>query len=396
MPSVVSSGCVVRSCSVTMWWSKSYCVLQSTTLYYKVLFQYYISTSLCCKVLVCTPLYYSVLQGTMAYYSSSTLTYKVLLQYYSVLQSNAHDWSSSHMKHMKGHLQCAEQQASPSNLTKDCACHAKWLSWSILLTYERSFTMRGATVSPSNVTKCCACDEKWFSWLTLLTYETSFTISGATGVTLQAHQRLCLPQKMTLMIDPSHIWNVIYNKRSNRCHPSTSSNAAPATKHDSHDWFCPHMNVIYDAWSSRCHPPGSSNTAPATQDDFHDWSSHIWNVFYNAPSNKSHLPTSPNSPPATRKAPFMIDPSHMTHEASFTMRGATKVTLQPHQILPRMPHKMAFQNWRETCPKQMKRHLHCGADLSMIGASHPPVRRGYLSRLGDAFCIEKYKMSRSG
>ena len=37
-------------------------------------------------------------------------------------QNKSHDSSASHMKR---HLQCAEQQASPSNLTKDCTCHAK-------------------------------------------------------------------------------------------------------------------------------------------------------------------------------------------------------------------------------------------------------------------------------
>ena len=64
---------------------------------------------------------------------------------------------------MKRHLQCAEQQASPSNLTKYCACHAKWLSWLIFVTYGTSFTMRGAT-----------------------------------GITLQPHQILRLPRKSTL------------------------------------------------------------------------------------------------------------------------------------------------------------------------------------------------------
>ena len=33
---------------------------------------------------------------------------------------------------MKRHLDCGEQQDSPSNVTKYCACHAKWLAWSIL------------------------------------------------------------------------------------------------------------------------------------------------------------------------------------------------------------------------------------------------------------------------
>ena len=64
---------------------------------------------------------------------------------------------------MKRHLQCAEQQVSPSNLTKYCACHEKWLDCFIVLTYETSFAMRGAT-----------------------------------GVTIQPHQILLLPRKMTL------------------------------------------------------------------------------------------------------------------------------------------------------------------------------------------------------
>ena len=44
-----------------------------------------------------------------------------------------------------------------------------------------------------------------------VTYETSFTMRGATNVTGQVHQILRLPRKMNLMIDPRHIWNVIYN-----------------------------------------------------------------------------------------------------------------------------------------------------------------------------------------
>ena len=107
-------------------------------------------------------------------------------------QNESHDWSASHMKR---HLQCAEQQASPSNFTKYCACQAKWISWLIHITYETSFTMRGATVN-----------------------------------TLQPHQILRLPRKMNLMIDPHHIWNVIYNVRSNSQHPPTSPNTAPATQ----------------------------------------------------------------------------------------------------------------------------------------------------------------------
>ena len=98
---------------------------------------------------------------------------------------------------MKRHLQCAEQQASRSNLTKYCTCHAESIAY-----------------------------------LVLITYETSFTVRGATGVTIQPHQILHLPRKMTRLLYRPHIWNVISNARSNRCHYPTSPNTAPATKND--------------------------------------------------------------------------------------------------------------------------------------------------------------------
>ena len=96
---------------------------------------------------------------------------------------------------MKPHLQCAEQQVSRSNLTKYCACHAKRLTYWVLITYETSFTMRGAT-----------------------------------GVTIQPHQILRLSRTKTHILSPHHIWNVIYSARSNRCHDPTSPNTAPATQ----------------------------------------------------------------------------------------------------------------------------------------------------------------------
>ena len=107
-------------------------------------------------------------------------------------QNESHDWSASHMQR---HLQCAEQKASPSNLTKYCACHAKWISWLIALTYETSLPMRRAA-----------------------------------RVTLPLHQVLRLPRKMNLMFDPHHIWNVISNARSNRHQSPTSPNTAPTTQ----------------------------------------------------------------------------------------------------------------------------------------------------------------------
>ena len=202
---------------------------------------------------------------------------------------------------MKRHLQCAEEQISSSNITKSCACHAKWLASSILVKYETLFTMRGGTdlilqhhqmlrlprkmtriiyprdiwnvianarsnkhhpptspntapatqndshdscpshttrhlqcaeqqISSSNITKCCACHAKWLASSILVTYETSFTMRGATCITFQPHQVLPLPRKMMRIIDCRDICNVIYNARSNRHHPPTSPNTAPATQ----------------------------------------------------------------------------------------------------------------------------------------------------------------------
>ena len=59
---------------------------------------------------------------------------------------------------------------------------------------------------------------------------------GATGNTLQPHQILPLPRIMNVMIEPHHRWNVIYNAQSNRQHPPTSPNIAPATHNECHDW----------------------------------------------------------------------------------------------------------------------------------------------------------------
>ena len=95
----------------------------------------------------------------------------------------------------KPHLQCAEQQVSRSNLTKYCACHAERLTYLVIITYETSFTMRGAT-----------------------------------GVTIQPHQILRLSRRKTRILSPHRIWNVIYSARSNRCHHPTSPNTAPVTQ----------------------------------------------------------------------------------------------------------------------------------------------------------------------
>ncbi len=65
--------------------------------------------------------------------------------------------------------------AISQNVTKCCACHEK---------------------SHSNFSKYCACHAKWISWLIRVTYETSFTMRGASTVSLQPHQILRLPRNL--------------------------------------------------------------------------------------------------------------------------------------------------------------------------------------------------------
>ena len=210
-------------------------------------------------------------------------------------QKECHDWSASHMKR---HLQCAERQASPCNLTKYCACHAK-----------------GMTV------------------LLLLTYETSFTIRGATGISLQPHQILRLPRKRNDSIVTAHIWNVIYNARSDRNLPPTSPNIAPATQKECHDWTASHMKRHLQC-AERQESPSNLTKYCACHAKGMSWLIRI------------------------------------TYETSFTMRGATGITLQPHRIL-RLPRKIALPNLREIYGKQLKRHFQCATDPRI--SDHDPT-----------------------
>ena len=179
---------------------------------------------------------------------------------------------------MKRHLQCAEQQSTPCNLTKFCACHAKWISWLIHITYETSFTMRGATVN-----------------------------------TLQPHQILRLPRKMNLMIDPHHIWNVIYNVRSNRHHPPTSPNTAPATQKESHDWSTSHMKRHLQCAEQQASPSNLTKYCACHA----KWIS--WLI-------------------------------RITYETSFTMHGATGISVQLHRTAPatQNDHPTSHRNWLKT------------------------------------------------
>ena len=374
---VAMSRCVVRSRCVG-WlgrWSggPQYTDLLRTTQYDKVLLQYYSCTT---KYYSCTTLYYSSTTPyytvLLQYYSVLHQYYKAILQHYSVLQTTtpallrttqyysvlqsttpvllcttkycsgttpcttkssfarrgaptspnavpatqngSHDWSSSHIWNVKRHLQCAtspnDAPATPNDPHEWCPSHMK-----------RHLQCAEQQVSYTKITKCCACHEKWLASLILVTFEMSFTMRGATGLILQRHQILCLPRKMTRIIDPRDIWNVIYNARSNRCHPPTSPSTVPATKNDSHHWSSWHMKRHL-----QCAEQQDSSSNVSKYCTCHakclSWVMSVSNVIYNARSNRHHPPTSPNAAPATQNCtPKSKKNSPKTVEASFPMCG---------------------------------------------------------------------------
>ena len=194
--------------------------------------------------------------------------------------------------HMKRHFQCAEQQVSPSNLTKYCACHEKWLDCFIVLTYETSFPMRGAT-----------------------------------GVTIQPHQILRLPRKMTLQDFKENLQKQV--KRHFQCGADPSM-IRPWSDHD------PTMKTqtatrLASEVTFRAHHEHFllKNTTFRAQSYIQTFTK------YCACHVKCHLNFTKYCACHAERLAYLV---LITYESSFTMRGATGVTIQPHQIL-RLPRR---------------------------------------------------------
>ena len=149
---------------------------------------------------------------------------------------------------MKRHLHYAEQRDSPSNLTKYCACHVKWLSWLILVTYETSFTSHRAYVSPLGI-----CIEK-------------YNISPS-GYLPKFHQVLHLQRKVTLqhqlIIGPATKSDTATSANislATKSDTATSANTAPTTKSDT-------ATVPNSALATKSDTPASRSIAPATKSE---------------------------------------------------------------------------------------------------------------------------------
>ena len=183
---------------------------------------------------------------------------------------------------MKPHWQCAEQQVSRSNLTKYCACHAERLTYLVLIAYETSFTMRGAT-----------------------------------GVPLQPPQILRLPRKMTRQNFKENVRKQV--KRHFQCGAdptmiracSENETVSPQPASQVRLLFELARSIFY--WKIQRFAPNltfkhSPNTVPATNSDTSTsrstapaTKSDTWPSPNIAPATKSDTWTSPNTAPVTQK-----------------------------------------------------------------------------------------------
>ena len=122
------------------------------------------------------------------------------------------------------------------------------------------------------------------------------------------------------MLDPRHIWNVIYNARSNRCHPPTSQ-------------------IL--------RLPGKM-----TLKIFTSFPKNRWNVIYNAGTIRAQhdhfvLKTTHTSRPRQNFTIYCACHEKWRSNLTKSCAAATKQTLQPHQIVQ---HKVALETWPNAAP----------------------------------------------
>ena len=324
------------------YWKSISPVLQSTTPYYKVLLQYY---SVPQSTTPYSP-YYKVL---LQYCKVLLQFYKVLLQYYPVLQSTTKYYSSTtkyYSSTTKYYSSTTKDDYRVLTSTTKQYCSALLCTTKYLKKYYSTVLLY--------TTKC-------YNILLLLKslHEMSLTLQGATGAILQRHQILCLTRKMIFMTDPCHIWNVIYNKRSNRQHPPSSPNlylprkrlswlmlithemsftmrgATEATlqhqqilclprKKNSHDWSWSHMNHHLQCAEQQMSTTHITTKYCTCHEKWLSW----WilftreTLFYIARSNRRHPPTSANTAPATKNDRPKYDRNLLkTAETSFSGRS---------------------------------------------------------------------------
>ena len=250
------------------------------------------------------------------YFSSSPRAFSIVKYNISrpILHSNLHQ-----ILHLprKVTLDLYQVLHLPRKVTLDlhqvyCTCHEKWH-----LTF----------------TKYCTCHQK----VTLeihqvlhlppkVTLELHQILRLPPKVTLELHEVLRLPRKVTRMVHPHHISNHIYNARSNRCHPPTSPNAAPATKNDT------------AKFQRKCPKTGETSFPMRGRSENDPSMIRPQNPNRNPPRNRGYFSSSPR---AFSIVKYNISRPILHSNLHQILHLPRKVTLDLHQVL-HLPRKVTL------------------------------------------------------
>ena len=224
---------------------------------------------------------------------------------------------------MKHHLQCAEQQESPSNITKYCACHERWHSCWSSSNMNRPVQCAEQHKTPSDITdplhatkfwpaawtqKSMNCSDQWKTDLRLFRDRSDHDPRlKSTSQPVRSPSLLFALWRRILRAKTEHF--------ALRLAPEISPNAAPATKSGAPTsplfLFC----ACREKWHSCFNPPHTWHVQYGTRINtsyppillrlprnltFMLNPPQIWNVQYKARSNTRHPPTLPNIAPATK------------------------------------------------------------------------------------------------
>ena len=241
-------------------------------------------------------------------------------------ENDSDDWS---LFHKKRPVQCAEQQEAPSSFTKNCA----WQWKMTLMIDDGSLSHMKCPVHcaeqqepASNFTKYFACHEVLIASANIKTI--TIRAWSEPDPTMKSSSRTRRFGDLTRPILETHfVWK-------------NTTFGAPAISQNFTKWCACHKKVTVQLHQILRLPRKMNLMIDPP---------HIWNVQYNARSNKRHPPASPKTAPGNRKWHGWL--ILVSHETSSTMRGATGLIRQVHQIL-RLPRKNESHDWSSSHMKR--------------------------------------------
>ena len=241
-------------------------------------------------------------------------------------KNDSHDWSSSPMK---SHSHCAEHQDSPSNITKYCACHEKWLSWLILLTFETSINNARSTkkhpLTSPNIVPATKKDS-----------HVSFTMRGA-RLTLQRD----IPKYEWKKMKRHLLWPTMREWSEHDPNMNWPSRTPPLRR--------AYFSRFGDAFCMRSGYLPKFHQMLRLPRKFTLQHHQMLRLLWKVRLQRHRLLCLPP------KTTLMIDPPHIWNGIYIGRSNS----LQRHQILrlPRKWHSKSPKFMKKTCWKRMKRHL---------------------------------------